>query len=131
MAVNTTIIEGRLVRDPELRYTQSGTPVASFTIAWSEKIGDREAKLFLDCVAWRGTAEFVSRYFTKGKMISAEGGLRTECWQDRDGNNRYVIRLKVEKAHFCGSSEKRQEPEYSTQQEPYGELTGDDGDLPF
>lgn len=131
--LNKTLLQGRLVRDPEMRSTQSGVPVASFTVAWSKKYKETETQLFLDCTAWRGTAELVQKHFTKGKEIVVEGELSTEKWVDRDGNNRNSIKMTVDSVHFCGS--KSSGDAYS---EPSGggfselpEANGDDGELPF
>jgi len=140
MAVNKTIIQGRLTRDPELRRTQSGTPVASFTVAWSEKRKDRERKLFLNCVAWKNSAEFVGSYFSKGSEIIVEGSLTSRQWQDKNGNNRETVELVVDKLHFCGPKRDSQPAAYSDPAEysdeaegvpDYGILDGDDSDLPF
>lgn len=98
-------LQGRLTRDPELRHTQSGTAVCSFTVAWSEKYKETETQLFLDCTAWRNTGEMVSKYFSKGKEIIVEGKLNTEKWKDRDGNNRTSIKMTVDRVHFCGPKE--------------------------
>lgn len=100
--VNSTIIQGRMVRDAELRRTQSGTAVASFTVAWSEKYGDSERKLFLPCVAWKGTAEMASKWFGKGQEVVVEGKLTSRKWEDKNGNNRETIEMVVERMHFCG-----------------------------
>lgn len=100
--VNSTIIQGRMVRDAELRRTQSGTAVASFTVAWSEKYGDNERKLFLPCVAWKGTAEMASKWFGKGQEVVVEGKLTSRKWEDKNGNNRETIEMVVERMHFCG-----------------------------
>lgn len=100
--VNSTIIQGRMVRDAELRRTQSGTAVASFTVAWSEKYGDNERKLFLPCVAWKGTAEMASKWFGKGQEVIVEGKLTSRKWEDKNGNNRETIEMVVERMHFCG-----------------------------
>ena len=89
--LNRIIIMGRLTRDPELRHTQSGTAVASFSLAvdrdFKNQNGEKETD-FIDVVAWRNSAEFVSRYFTKGRMAVVEGRLQIRPWQDRDGNKR-------------------------------------------
>ena len=89
--LNKIIIMGRLTRDPELRHTQSGTAVASFSLAvdrdFKSQNGEKETD-FIDVVAWRNSAEFVSRYFTKGRMAVVEGRLQIYPWQDRDGNKR-------------------------------------------
>lgn len=100
--INKMILQGRLVRDPERRQTQAGVAVASFTVAWSEKYKETETQLFLDCTAWRGTGEMVSKYFSKGKEIAVEGRLETQKWVASDGQNRSTIKMTVDKVHFCG-----------------------------
>ncbi|MBQ3380157.1 MAG: single-stranded DNA-binding protein, partial [Oscillospiraceae bacterium] len=90
--LNHIVIMGRLTRDPELRYTQSQTPVVSFSVAVDRDFGGRDGGEkqtdFIDCVAWRSTAEFVSKYFRKGSMVVVSGRLQIRDWQDRDGNKR-------------------------------------------
>ena len=90
--LNHITIMGRLTRDPELRYTQSQTPVASFTLAVDRDFGSRDGGEkqtdFIDCVAWRQTAEFVSKYFTKGRMAVVSGRLQIRDWTDREGGKR-------------------------------------------
>ena len=89
--LNKIFLMGRLTRDPDLRKTKSGTPVASFSLAvdrdYKGQGGERETD-FIDCTAWRGTAEFVSNYFTKGRMAVVEGRLQVTDYKDRDGNSR-------------------------------------------
>ncbi len=101
--LNNAAVQGRLCADPDLRHTQSGVPVCSFRIAWSEKYKDTETQCFLDCTAWRNTGEFISKYFVKGQEIVVEGKLVTQKWEDKDGNKRTSIKLDIEKAHFCGA----------------------------
>lgn len=135
--LNKTIIQGRLTRDAELRQTQTGTKVASFTVAWSESYKGNERKLFMPCVAWGQSAEFVCTWFKKGSEIIVEGSLTSRPWQDKNGNNRESIELTVEKMHFCGSKQADNEgtadasaPELEGM--PAGfTVTDDDGDLPF
>lgn len=88
--LNHIVLMGRLTRDPELRYTQSQTPVASFSLAVDRDFGRGEEKQtdFIDCVAWRQTGEFVSKYFQKGSMAVVSGRLQIRDWTDRDGNKR-------------------------------------------
>lgn len=100
--LNKTVLQGRLVADPEIRYTQAGVPVASFKVAWSEKYNNNETKCFLPCVAWRNTAEFISNYFSKGQECIVEGYLSTRSYEDKDGNSRSITELTVDKVHFCG-----------------------------
>ena len=100
--VNKVVLQGRLVAAPELRSTQSGKSVASFTIAWSEKYGEQEQQLFLPCIAWGKTGEMASRYFTKGQEAAVDGKLVTRKWKDQNGNNRSTTELIVDRMHFCG-----------------------------
>ena len=101
--VNHTVLQGRLVRDVELRNTQSGLEVASFTVAWSKKYKDNETNCFLNCVAWRQTGVFVEKYVSKGQEIVVEGELTTRSYEDKQGNKRTATELVVDKVHFCGS----------------------------
>lgn len=130
--LNKFCLQGRLTKEPELRRTQSGTAVASFTVAWSEKYGDTERKLFLPCVAWKGTAELASRHFVKGSEVVVEGQLTSRKWQDRDGNNRETVELTVDRMHFCGSkSEGGRKAAPAPEQPVFAEIEEEDGDLPF
>lgn len=126
--LNHIVIMGRLTRDPELRYTQSQTPVASFTLAVDRDYGgDDKQTDFIDCVAWRQTGEFVSKYFSKGSMAVVSGSLQLRDWTDRDGNKRRNAEVNVEHIYF-GESKKAE----STQsQQDFQELSDDDGELPF
>ena len=104
--LNHIIIMGRLVRDPELRQTTGGVSVASFTLACERDYkgaDDERAVDFIDAVAWRSTAEFVARNFTKGSMAVAEGRLQLRDWTDRDGNKRRSAEIAAEKIYFGGS----------------------------
>jgi len=101
--INKMVLQGRLTRDVETRNTQPGISVASFTVAWSKKIKDTETQLFLDCTAWRGTADLVAKYFTKGKEIIVEGELSTKKWADKEGKNRSTTIMTVDQVHFCGN----------------------------
>lgn len=103
--LNRMTLQGRLTKDPELRQTQSGTPVATFTVAWSDKYGETERKLFLPCVAWNNSAMFVCQYFVKGSEIIVEGGLATRKWLDKEGNSRETIEMTVERMHFAGGKQ--------------------------
>lgn len=128
--LNHIVLMGRLTRDPELRTTQSGVNVASFTIACERDFaqnGEREAD-FLKCVAWRGTGEFVSKYFRKGSMIVVSGRLGIRKWDDRNGNKRESPEITCDSVYFGESKERSVEKSYQPQQ--YEELPND-GDLPF
>lgn len=109
--LNRIDIMGRLVRDPELRRTGSGLAVASFTVAvdrdWPNKeTGEKETD-FIDCVAWRQTGEFVSKYFTKGSMIVVSGRLQIRSWVDKDGNKRKTAEIVADNVYF-GESKKKE-----------------------
>ena len=134
--MNHTSLQGRLTCDPETRTTQSGTSVCSFTVAWSEKYKETETQLFLDCTAWRNTANFVGKYFVKGQEIAVEGKLHTEKWEDKNGNNRTSTKLTVAQAHFCGPKQDGASGGYSAPNvsgPAPGEFTDalDDSELPF
>ena len=105
--INKTILQGRLTAAPECKKTQSGVPVASFTVAWSEKFKEIETKCFLRCVAWRGTAEFLCKYFGKGQELVVEGKLTTREWED-NGQKRSVNELVADAIHFCGTKAQNQ-----------------------
>ena len=104
--LNKIFIMGRLTRDPELRRTQSGTPVTSFSLAvdrdYKSQSGEKETD-FIDVVAWRSTAEFVAKYFTKGRMAVVEGRLQIRAWQDKDGNNRRSAEVVADNVYFGDS----------------------------
>ena len=121
--LNHITIMGRLVRDPELRYTSSQTPVASFTLAVDRDFasrdgGDRQTD-FIDCVAWRQSAEFVNKYFTKGSMAVVAGRLQIRDWNDRDGNKRRSAEVVVENIYF-GESKRREDGAAPARRESYG-----------
>ena len=110
--LNHIVIMGRLVRDPELRRTGSGIAVASFSVAVDRDFGGRDGGEketdFIDCVAWRQTGEFVSKYFTKGRMIVVSGRLQIRSWTDKDGNKRRTAEVVADNCYF-GDSNKREE----------------------
>ena len=105
--LNHITIMGRLVRDPELRRTGSGVAVASFTVAVDRDFGGRDGGEketdFIDCVAWRQTGEFVSKYFTKGRMIVVSGRLQIRSWTDKEGNKRRTAEVVAENCYFGDS----------------------------
>ena len=105
--LNHIVIMGRLVRDPELRHTQNGTPVASFTLAvdrdFKDKATGERATDWIDVVAWRYTGEFVSRNFTKGSLAVVEGRLQIRDWTDKDGNRRTTAEVVADNVYFGGS----------------------------
>jgi single-strand DNA-binding protein len=116
--LNHIVLMGRLTRDPELRYTGSNVPVASFRIAVDRDFqprdgGDRQAD-FIDVVAWRQTGEFVSKYFTKGSMAVVSGRLQMRDWTDRDGNKRTSAEVVADNVYF-GDSKRRDDGDASRQ----------------
>lgn len=126
--LNKVTLQGRLTRDPELRYTSSQKAVCSFGLAVerdrkNEQTGMREAD-FLDCTAWGKTGEVVARYFTKGRMILLDGRIVVRDWKDKDGNKRRSTEIMAEEIHFCGDKPK-EDKGFSGMEESY------DGGLPW
>lgn len=132
--LNKIFLMGRLVRDPELRHTGSGTAVASFTLAvdrdYKTQNGEKETD-FIDIVAWRSTAEFVSKYFTKGRMAVVEGRLQIRDWTDKDGGRRRSAEVVADNIYFGDS--KRTVSDSDTQRPgEFTELPDEEkGELPF
>lgn len=142
--LNHIVLMGRLTRDPELRRTQAGTPVTSFTLAvdrdFAGQSGDRQTD-FVDIIAWRNTAEFVSRYFTKGRRAVVCGRLQIRDWTDKDGNKRRSAEVIAENIYFADSKKETAAESGGGQYDEdytapvvaarFEEMDGDDGDLPF
>ena len=145
--LNRIILMGRLTRDPELRQTQSGASVANFSLAVDRDFKDKQTGEkttdFIDIVAWRSSAEFVSRCFAKGRMAVVEGRLQLRDWTDRDGNKRRTAEVLAEHVYF-GDSKRDAEggaesggaytpppAEPGSGGAEFEELTDDDGELPF
>ena len=154
--LNKIFIMGRLTRDPELRRTQTGTPVASFTLAvdrdFKDKSTGERTTDFIDVVAWRQTGEFVSRFFTKGRMAVVEGRLQMRDWTDKEGNKRRSAEVVADNVYFGDSRRDGDGGGYSApaygsapaadysapsgyaapaEGNQFAELSGDDGELPF
>lgn len=140
--LNKIIIMGRLTRDPELRRTGSGTAVTSFSLAcdrdFKSQSGDKETD-FIEVVAWKNTAEFVSKYFSKGRMAVVEGRLQIRDWTDKAGNKRTTAEVVADNVYFADS--KRSESN-DNQKENFNALSGrlsddfvpiseEDGEIPF
>ena len=132
MAINTVAITGRLVRDPEIRQTQSGVSVCSFAVAVDRayKSGEERQADFIDCVAWRHSAEFLEKYFHKGDMIGVQGHLQTRNWETDDGQKRKTTEIVVDSLSFVGGkkSDHAEAPAENQEFTPVDDL---DGDLPF
>ena len=119
--LNHIVLMGRLTRDPELRYTGSNIPVASFTVAVDRDFGKGEERAtdFINVVAWRQTGEFVSKYFTKGSMIVVSGRLQMRDWTDRDGNKRRSAEVVADNVYF-GESKRNADSNASYGGNTYG-----------
>ena len=104
--LNSVVLMGRLTADPELKTTQSGVSVLSFCIAVDrsfQKQGEERQADFINLVAWRQSAEFISRYFRKGSMIAVQGSIQTRKYEDKEGNKRTAFEVVIDRASFCGS----------------------------
>lgn len=125
--LNHVALQGRLTRDPELRSTGSGIPVTSFSLAVN---GKKDDTTFIDCVAWRGTAEAICQYLGKGRMMVVEGSLQSREWNDKEGNRRKSIEVNVSQFHFCDKKESA--PQYPQQSNEFQEIEDEEpGNLPF
>lgn len=161
--LNRIVVMGRLTRDPELRHTQNGIAVASFAVACERDFKDRstgeKVTDFFDVIAWRQTAEFVSNYFSRGRMAIVEGRLQLRDWTDREGNKRRSAEIVADNVYFGDSKRDNESPDnggyransgsyqQNSQRPPrssvsapdygmpgadqFSDLTEDDGDLPF
>lgn len=124
--LNHIVVMGRMTRDPELRYTQSNTPVTSFTLAVDrDRKGEDGVRPtdFIECVAWRQTAEFVSNYFRKGGLAVVSGRLQFREWKDNEGNSRRNAEIIAENVYFGERKEKTASS--------FSEISDEDGELPF
>ena len=132
---NLVILTGRLTADPELKTTQSGTPVCSFTIAVNrnKRANEEQQTDFINLVAWQQKAEFISKYFKKGSLIGIEGSIQTRKYTDKNGNNRTVFEVKVNDTQFVESKkDKPAEPtSYSNANDDFTDIGIPDDDLPF
>ena len=130
--INSVNYQGRLVRDIELKYTDSQVAYTEFTIAWSEKYKEVETKCFLRCKAWRQSAEFISKYFAKGQEIAINGHLVTEEWE-KNGEKQSRTICMVDKIHFCGSKSSNAEGNASSSGDGFMNIPDDanDEELPF
>ena len=132
--LNKVILMGRLTKDPELRHTPQDIPVVSFSIAVDRGFGDDKQVDFINIVAWRHTAEFVSKWFSKGQLIAVSGRLQVRSYNDRAGNKRTATEVVADEAFFA--ERKREENPQDRELPPpasedYEEIYGDDGQLPF
>jgi single-strand DNA-binding protein len=137
--INNVTLMGRLTAAPELKQTGSGISVTAFCIAIDrrfQKDGEKQAD-FINCVAWRNTAEFIARYFGKGDMIAVTGAIQTRKYQDNSGNNRVAVEVVIDNASFCGGKNSASTEDSAPQFNPYTNAGGGfeeiktDDDLPF
>ena len=141
--LNTSVIMGRLVADPELRKTNSGKSVMSFTVAVDRgysRQGEEKQTDYIDCVAWEKTADFISRFFRKGSMIAVQGRIQTRNYEDKNGNKRKAVEIVADNVSFCGDKKQQDDSKIREAAQPaytgnadvndFREITSDD-DLPF
>ena len=136
--LNRIVIMGRLTRDPELKTTNNGIPAVSFSLAVDRDFADKESGErgvdFPDVTAWRHTAEFVSRYFTKGRMAVVSGRLQTRNWTDKDGNKRKAVEIVADNVYFGDSKRNDSEapaPSAPSAPSDFATIEGEDEGLPF
>lgn len=134
--INNCVFMGRLVRDPELKTTGSGISVCSFCIAVDRNYtpkGEEKKADFIDLTAWRGTAEFISKWFHKGDMIAVTGELQTRMYEDKDGNKRKAVEIMVNNASFCGGKSEggNTDAPVPAPTSDFAPIDGDDNQLPF
>lgn len=132
--LNRVILMGRLTADPELRQTQSGLSVLSFSIAVERDFankGEEKQVDFINLVAWRQTAEFISKYFSKGKMIAVDGRLQVRNYTDSNGNNRTTSEVLIDKAYFAGGDNNANKKQKITIDDVGDFEEIDDENLPF
>lgn len=133
MGISRTVILGRITNDLELKQTPNGVSVLAFTVAVDRNSKDKQTD-FISCVAWRQTAEFIAKYFGKGRMIAVEGQLRTRTYEDKNGTKHYVTEVYVDNASFTGEA-KSAEPAHNNpadigNPDDYEDVLSDDG-VPF
>lgn len=149
--MNYVCLMGRLTSEPELKRTQTGKDVLSFTLAVDRGYGDKKATDFLSCVAWEHTARFVNQYFRKGSLIAVEGSIQTRSYEDKNGNKRTATEIVVSQTHFTGEKASKPSadierddfappppapapsfaPPPQTTMDDFQEVSEDDEDLPF
>lgn len=140
--MNRVVLVGRLTKDPEVRTTPSGVTVCNFTVACDRpyvKQGEERQADFINCIAWRQTGEFVSKYFVKGNRIALDGSIQTRSWDDKNGNKRYATEVVVDHVEFAQSKGEGNQPMggggYQTAAQPQtapSEPAGDiDGFMPI
>ena len=139
--LNKVILMGRLTKDAELRQTPNGVSLARFSIAVNRRFASQDAQQqadFINCVAWRQTAEFIAKYFSKGSMIAVVGSIQTRSWDGQDGKKQYATEVNVDEVYFTGSkadtqggNQYSQLPNDDYDGDDFADLDTDEDDLPF
>lgn len=133
--MNQVQLIGRMAREPELKQTQKGTPVVSFSLAVDRRF-QRDAVDFIDVVAWRSTAEFVAKYFRKGKRVAVTGSIQTRKWEDKDGGKRKAVEVVADSVEFAdgkdqGAGDYAADQMAAAADQQFTEISEEDGELPF
>lgn len=135
IVINRVVLVGRLTANPETRTTQNGVAVCNFTVACDRRFvkqGEERQADFINCIAWKQTGEFVSKYFVKGNRIALDGSIQTRSWDDKNGNKRYATEVVVDHVEFAQSKGEGQAAEQTAAQTAPSEPTGDiDGFVPI
>lgn len=142
IVINRVVLVGRLTANPETRTTQNGVAVCNFTVACDRRFakqGEERQADFINCIAWRQTGEFVSKYFVKGNRIALDGSIQTRSWYDQNGNKRYATEVVVDHVEFAQSKNEGQTTAQTVPRESTGNIDGfmpieddlNDLDLPF
>lgn len=132
--LNKVIIMGRLTADPEIRQTQNGTDMVSFCVAVERNFSDTNGQKqtdFIHCAAWKATAQFISKYFSKGQMIALEGSIQTRNYEDKSGSRRTAVEVAVSAAYFADSKGSAPDNRPLQAQREFSEGPSGSGDLPF
>ena len=128
--LNKVILGGRITADPELKQTPQGVSVTSFSVAVNRRGQEQQAD-FINCVAWRQTAEIICKFFKKGSSICIVGNIQVRTWNDNNGNKRYATEVIADEVHFVDSREAQGAPTFTTAQAPQFEEISPEDDLPF
>ena len=132
--LNKAILMGRLTADPELRHTQSNTAVVNFTLAVDRAYSKEREKItdFIEVVAWRSTAEFAFKYFSKGQLVAVCGSIQTRTWEDKQGGRRKAVEVVADEVHFAEPKrDARASDPVAVTADEFTDISADDGELPF
>lgn len=133
--MNKVILIGNLTKDPDIRYTSTNIPVATFTVAVNERYGEKEITDFLQCRAWKHFAELINKYCKKGDKIAIGGKIKNDSWEDAEGNKRYSTYILLNEIKFLTKKEVKEETKNTNDTDPFTEfgeeVVIEDDDLPF